>query len=125
MTFPNSKYDDQVDATSQALDWIKRASRFSIVLDYNWRNLVLGRYGAGHPAVAIAAQFELPIAQVRNWIEAEQKRRPQPGLAALETLMQTTRELCGCCGKELGYDTPIRQWEVAPYEYEKTGNIER
>jgi len=31
-TFPNSKYDDQVDSTSQALDWFKQES-------------VNGRYG--------------------------------------------------------------------------------
>ena len=41
-TFPNSKYDDQVDSTSQALDWIKRALRSSNVL-----KLQLPRAGPG------------------------------------------------------------------------------
>ncbi len=34
-TFPNGKYDDQVDSTSQALDWLKQGARVYGVLDYN------------------------------------------------------------------------------------------
>jgi hypothetical protein len=47
--FPYSKYDDQVDSTSQALDWIKRASRSSNVLNYNWRELALERITGATP----------------------------------------------------------------------------
>jgi uncharacterized damage-inducible protein DinB len=28
-TFPKGKYDDQVDSTSQALDWFKQRSRYN------------------------------------------------------------------------------------------------
>jgi predicted phage terminase large subunit-like protein len=34
-TFPNGKYDDQVDSTSQALDWLKQDLYCYGVLDYN------------------------------------------------------------------------------------------
>jgi predicted phage terminase large subunit-like protein len=37
-TFPNGKYDDQVDSTSQALDWIKKGATGHGLLDY-WREL--------------------------------------------------------------------------------------
>ena len=57
-TFPKSKYDDQVDSTSQALDWIKRALSSSHVLHFNFRDLVLERYRARHTAAAIAEEFK-------------------------------------------------------------------
>src|SRR5208337_2148027 len=34
-TFPNGKHDDQVDSTSQVLDWLKQGARVYGVLDYN------------------------------------------------------------------------------------------
>ena len=33
-TFPSSKYDDQADSTSHALDWAKQHARFHPVLEY-------------------------------------------------------------------------------------------
>jgi DNA-directed RNA polymerase specialized sigma24 family protein len=74
-TFPNAKYDDQVDSTSQALDWIKRALRSSNVLNYNFRELALERYHSGHTAAAIAEEFRLPLEQVHKWIDEEKSRR--------------------------------------------------
>jgi predicted phage terminase large subunit-like protein len=117
-TFPNSKYDDQVDSTSQALDWIKRASRSSNVLNYNYRGLALERYRAGHMASAIAEEFRLPLELVRSWIDEEQRRPPQQGLAALEMLKRAHRESCSLCGKELGFDIPISSWGGRKYHAE-------
>jgi hypothetical protein len=106
-TFPNSKYDDQVDSTSQALDWIKRALRSSNVLNYNFRELALERYHAGHTAAAIAEEFRLPLELVDKWIDEGQKAPPQHGLAVLEMLKGANLDFCSGCGKELGYDVPI------------------
>ena len=74
-TFPNSKYDDQVDSTSQALDWIKRAARSSNVLNYNWRELALERHHAGHTVAAIAAEFRLPMERSKGGSMKSGKRR--------------------------------------------------
>jgi predicted phage terminase large subunit-like protein len=72
-TFPNSKFDDQVDSTSQALDWIKRASRTDAVWTYIDKNMSLDRYRAGNMAVAIAEQLRLPVERVQRWIAEEQQ----------------------------------------------------
>jgi hypothetical protein len=32
--FPNGKYDDQADSTSQALDWYKEKSRMPGIIQY-------------------------------------------------------------------------------------------
>jgi predicted phage terminase large subunit-like protein len=109
-TFPNSKYDDQVDSTSQALDWIKRAARSSNVLNYNWRELALERHHAGNAVAAIAAEFRLPMEQVQRWIDEEQKTPPQECLAVLEMWKRAHLEFCPRCGKELGYNVPISRW---------------
>jgi predicted phage terminase large subunit-like protein len=113
-TFPNSKYDDQVDSTSQALDWIKRAARSSNVLNYNWRELALERYHTGHTPAAIVEEFRLPLELVQKWI-AEEQKPPQHGLAVLEMLKRANLEFCSGCGKELGYDVPIIQWGGRKY----------
>ncbi len=117
-TFPNSKYDDQVDSTSQALDWIKRASRSSNVLNYNWRELALERHHAGNAVAAIAAEFGVPMETVRRWIDEEQKTPPQEGLAVLEMLKRANLDFCARCGGELGYDVPISNWGARTYHPE-------
>jgi predicted phage terminase large subunit-like protein len=117
-TFPNSKYDDQVDSTSQALDWIKRASRSSNVLNYNWRELALERHHAGNAVAAIAAEFRLPMEQVQRWIDEEQKTPPQEGLAVLEMWKRAHLEFCPRCGEEIGYNVPISRWGGRNYHPE-------
>jgi predicted phage terminase large subunit-like protein len=117
-TFPNSKYDDQVDSTSQALDWIKRASRSSNVLNYNWRELALERHHAGNAVAAIAAEFRVPMEQVQRWIDEEQKTPPQEGLAVLEMWKRAHMEFCPWCGEEIGYNVPISRWGGRNYHPE-------
>jgi predicted phage terminase large subunit-like protein len=117
-TFPNSKYDDQVDSTSQALDWIKRAARSSNVLNYNWRELALERHHAGYADTAIAAEFGVPMETVQRWIDEERKTPPQEGLAVLEMWKQANLEFCARCGGELGYDIPISSWGNGKYHPE-------
>jgi predicted phage terminase large subunit-like protein len=117
-TFPNSKYDDQVDSTSQALDWIKRASQTSGFMNYINREIVLDRHRAGHTVVAIADELQLTIERVQGWIEEEQKRPWQQGVDVLEMWKRAHRELCAWCGKELGYDVPISRWGGRNYHPE-------
>jgi predicted phage terminase large subunit-like protein len=105
-TFPNSKYDDQVDSTSQALDWIKRAAQSSNVLNYDWRELALERHHGGHAAAAIAAEFGVPMETVQRWMDEERKTPPQEGLAVLEMWRRANLEFCGRCGGELGFNIP-------------------
>jgi predicted phage terminase large subunit-like protein len=109
LTFPNSKYDDQVDSTSQALDWIKRASRRDPVWTYIDQHTTLDRYHAGGTDVGIAEELRLPIRLVKMWIAEEEKNPPQSGLTALEALKEKLRKFCPACGKEiLGDYIPIR-----------------
>ena len=117
-TFPNSKYDDQVDSTSQALDWIKRVSRSSNVLNYNWRELALERHHAGHAAAAIAAEFGVPMETVQRWIDEERKTPPQEGLAVMDMWKRAHLEYCPRCGKEIGYNVPISRWGGRDYHPE-------
>jgi predicted phage terminase large subunit-like protein len=117
-TFPYSKYDDQVDSTSQALDWIKRAARSSNVLNYNWRELALERHHAGNAVAAIAAEFGVPMEQVQRWIDEERKTPPQEGLAVLEMWKRAHLEFCPRCGKEIGYNVPISRWGGRDYHPE-------
>ena len=117
-TFPNSKYDDQVDSTSQALAWIKRVARSSNVLNYNWRELALERHHAGNAVAAIAAEFGVPMETVQRWIDEERKTPPQEGLAVLEMWKRAHLEFCPRCGKEIGYNVPISRWGGRNYHPE-------
>jgi predicted phage terminase large subunit-like protein len=44
-TFPSGKYDDQADATSQALDWLKQQTHVYGVLDYNRQEMIARNVG--------------------------------------------------------------------------------
>jgi predicted phage terminase large subunit-like protein len=108
LTFPNSKYDDQVDSTSQALDWIKRTSRRDPFWTYVDKDMTLDRYHAGKPAAAIAEELQLPLERVERWIAEKRQNPPQSGLAALEVLKEKLRKFCPACGKEiLGNYVPV------------------
>jgi hypothetical protein len=109
LTFPNSKFDDQVDATSQALDWIKRHSRTDGVWMYIDKHSTLDAYQAGDSAEAIAERLRIPPGRVKMWIAEKQQNQPQSGLAALEQLKEQLRQFCPACGKEIVGDyRPVR-----------------
>jgi hypothetical protein len=70
--FPKAKFDDQVDSTSQALDWIKQGLGDFGVFDY----LKKAAAEAGDPTLD-------PVRQLRRWMQhgpmettAEQKVQP-------------------------------------------------
>ena len=109
LTFPNSKFDDQVDSTSQALDWIKQHSRPDAVWMYIDKHSTLDDYRAGHYAETIAERRRLPIERVKKWIAEEGQNSPQSGLAVLEQLKEQLRQFCPACGKEIvGEYIPVR-----------------
>jgi predicted phage terminase large subunit-like protein len=109
LTFPNSKFDDQVDSTSQALDWIKRHSRPDPFWAYVDKDMTRDGHRAGESAESISARLQIPIARVKMWIAEEQQNPPQSGLAALEKLKEQLRQFCPACGKEiLDQFVPVR-----------------
>jgi predicted phage terminase large subunit-like protein len=116
ITFPNSKHDDQVDSTSQALDWIKHFSRPDPVWTYINREMTRDAHRAGKTAEAIAGNLKIPLREVKKWIAEEQQNPPlQTGLVALEQLEVKFRKLCPACGEYiLGDYIPVRRKEYHP-----------
>jgi hypothetical protein len=109
LTFPHSKFDDQVDSTSQALDWIKQHSRPDAVWMYIDKESTLDDHRAGDSAETIAERRRIPLGRVKKWIAEEQENPPQSGLAALERLVEQLRQFCPACGKEIVGDyIPVR-----------------
>ena len=74
-TFPNAKYDDQADSTSQALAWIKQAPPEHAVSRYYRCQEVLSLHRQGFPIGAIAAKVPATIEEVKRWIEQGQQRQ--------------------------------------------------
>jgi predicted phage terminase large subunit-like protein len=70
-TFPNSKYDDQVDSTSQALAWTKRRSSALAWIEFMRRQVEAQRPGASptvivrlKPAVATSSVYTMSGLQI-------------------------------------------------------------
>jgi predicted phage terminase large subunit-like protein len=101
LTFPNSKFDDQVNSTSQALDWIKQHSRTDAVWMYIDKESTLDDHRTGESAETIAEKRRIPLGRVKKWIAEEQQNSSQSGLAVLEQLKEQLRQFCPACGKEI------------------------
>jgi predicted phage terminase large subunit-like protein len=69
-TFPNAKYDDQADSTSQALSWIKQAPEPGIITFYR-QQLACMRHAEGTDLKAIAAELDATVEQVQRWLEPD------------------------------------------------------
>jgi predicted phage terminase large subunit-like protein len=67
-TFPNGKYKDQADSTSQALDWLKRNSN-SGFMDYIRKDTARGMFANGSTESQIAAHFGISLEEVREWLK--------------------------------------------------------
>jgi predicted phage terminase large subunit-like protein len=75
-TFPNSKHKDQVDSTSQFLDWFKRASQEPAMLTFVRMQLAERLHVEGKPDDEIARKVESTPEEVKAWRE-EQKNAGQ------------------------------------------------
>jgi predicted phage terminase large subunit-like protein len=67
-TFPNAKYDDQADSTSQALAWLAQRPPEPACFAYLRRDLAVRMRREGLPLPAIAAMVEATPAEVEQWI---------------------------------------------------------
>ena len=69
-TFPNAKYDDQTDSTSQALSWIKQAPEPGIITYYR-QQLACRRHAESADLKAISVELEATVEQVQRWLEPD------------------------------------------------------
>jgi predicted phage terminase large subunit-like protein len=67
-SFPNGKYDDQADSTSQALDWIKRGLVEPTAIAWGRQEVARMLHRQGVHLDAIAGQVAATTEQVQKWI---------------------------------------------------------
>jgi predicted phage terminase large subunit-like protein len=67
-SFPNGKYDDQADSTSQALDWIKRGLVEPTAIAWGRQEVARMLHRQGVHLDAIARQVAATTEQVQKWI---------------------------------------------------------
>ena len=111
--FPNAKYDDQADSTSQALNWIKQAPPEHAVSRYYRCQEVLSLHRQGFPIGAIAAKVPATIEEVKRWIEQGQQRQTN----VLEIDARRFSETCAGCGGEIPVNTPyMKEMDLVYHE---------
>jgi predicted phage terminase large subunit-like protein len=71
--FPNGKYDDQADSTSQALDWIKRGLAEPSAITWGRQEVARKLHREGVHLNAIAEQVGATTEQVQQWISLDSK----------------------------------------------------
>ena len=68
-TFPNGKYNDQVDSTSQALAWHKQAPPEHTIFAYYREQIAISLHRQGFSVEAIGAHIpKATLEQIRTWI---------------------------------------------------------
>jgi predicted phage terminase large subunit-like protein len=103
ITFPNAKYDDQVDSTSQALAWFNSASREPAVFTFYAQQLANQRLAEGYALPAIAAMIGKQPDQMSQWVDGPKDLRKQSLADIYEEKCARLRgeRNCGQCGKDL------------------------
>jgi predicted phage terminase large subunit-like protein len=100
-TFPNAKFDDQADSTSQALAWIKQAGSEAGIITYyrleGARHLHMG----GLPIAAAAGRFDLAPEQLQRWVD-DHKRKQSELVDERNRILY--RNPCAKCGKDIGFN---------------------
>jgi predicted phage terminase large subunit-like protein len=74
-TFPNAKYDDQADSTSQALAWINQRPPEKSHLTVIRRELARKRRREGVPLDQIAKEVRATPEEVQGWLEKDEDGR--------------------------------------------------
>jgi predicted phage terminase large subunit-like protein len=98
--FPKGKYDDQVDSTSQALDWIKQGSGDFGVLDYLKKTAA----EAGDRTLDTGRQ---PRGLMRHGpVEKTSEQKAQPLAPAQQPLSSTDSRPCEGCGGVMSQRIP-------------------
>jgi hypothetical protein len=67
-SFPNGRYDDQADSTSQALDWIKRGLVEPTAIAWARQEVARMLHRQGEHLNAIAGRVGATTEQVQEWI---------------------------------------------------------
>ena len=107
-TFPNAKYDDQADSTSQALSWLKQAPAEPGIITYY--RVEAGRTLSQRlPLRVAAARVDATPEELQNWIAEGERERVERE----EASYQARRPRCAGCGKPLGKTTI----QYGPFEY--------
>ena len=97
-TFPDSKYDDQADSTSQALAWLN-SHRPDPIMEFYRRDLARMQYEQGLSLESIAAEARATPEEVMTWIrEYQQSKVRERSRYAFQF------ERCKICGEEIGPD---------------------
>ena len=97
-TFPNGKYDDQADSTSQALDWIKRGLAEPPHITGIRQEVARMLHHQGVHLNAIAGQVSATTEQVQQWISFD----PKADLECIEAYRSLRlAKYCAKCGVEI------------------------
>jgi len=67
-TFPNSKYKDQADSTSQALAWINSQPVKPAIIEFTRRELARRMHENGLPLETIAMHVDSTPEEVQEWL---------------------------------------------------------
>jgi len=106
-TFPNAKYDDQADSTSQALTWIKQVPPEPSFLSFIRFDTARLRHNQGVPLAAAAAEIGVTPEELRDWLEDRDRGCEE----MMEIYRSALRPPCAKCGGQLGKST-IQQGEL-------------
>ncbi len=102
-TFPNAKFDDQADSTSQALGWIKQAGSEDGVFKYYRLECARCFHEQGSPVAAAAGGFDLEPEELQTWIDNYNDTRNEL-MDEYNRILH--RKLCAKCGKDIGFNMP-------------------
>jgi len=96
--FPNGKYDDQADSTSQALGWIKEAATTGGLVQFYVLESAWQQHKSNVPLALAAANFGIAPERLQRWID---HRRDASNSLIEDYKRRVYRRLCSHCGREI------------------------
>jgi predicted phage terminase large subunit-like protein len=110
-TFPNAKYEDQADSTSQALAWLKQVPPEPGILTYTRFEVARLRHEQGLPFAAAAGGIGATAEELSNWIKESARYSDE----MIEAYQSALRPTCSNCGGKLGKTTILQgEFEYHP-----------
>ena len=97
-TFPNGRFDDQADSTSQALDWIKRGLAEPTAIAFARQEVARMLHRQGMHLNAVAGRVGATTEQVQKWISIDSKA-DHACIEAYRNLRSA--KYCAKCGIEI------------------------
>ncbi len=104
-TFPNAKYDDQADSTSQALAWINNQPPRPAALEVVRRELARTLRGNGVPLEIVAARVDSTPEEITEW----QKEFQESEARVRERLEPKFASRCNKCGEVIPFNVQCAQ----------------